>query len=252
MMAEVNFLAGKLQLKEHLPIRGQDTIAQRALEPGTKGFTGGIDTLNYSFGFAHSGRFRVITKLEDDHYQSMGLYRGNQSMEEFIERLSQIKSTINTNDAYRIATNWLALMDIDVDQLQRKNPLKIQQEYFQSEKSGEIPLPLFHVEWGEEGRDGLGHTKLPMIKIMISGINGELLSFYQRTDSYSKRPSILIKDLDKLLAIPDAEYLKYSPLERSNLVARFAAITYPTSTNELHSLSSQTNAPAETNLPAKK
>jgi hypothetical protein len=105
MMAQVNYYSGKLQLREHLPIKQQDTIMQNAVPLGTIGFAGRIDTAKYSFGFVHGGKVRIITKLEDSHYQSMGLYRGNEPLKEFMERFSQIKSTINTNDAYRLATN---------------------------------------------------------------------------------------------------------------------------------------------------
>jgi hypothetical protein len=40
--------------------------------------------------------------------------------------------------------------------------------------------------------------------------------------------------MDKLLAISNEEFLKYSPLERSNLVTRFAAVDYslPTKRSE--------------------
>ncbi len=57
--------------------------------------------------------------------------------------------------------------------------------------------------------------------------------------------------MDKLLAIPDEEFLKYSPQEKSNLVARFSAVTYPPITGESHGSLTQTNAPVQTNLPAK-
>ena len=86
---------------------------------------------------------------------------------------------------------------------------------------------------------------------MISGINGELLNLRQEDDSYSRRPFASIKDVDKLLAIPDKEFLKYTPEQRSNLVVRFSAVTYPTLTNKLHCSLLQTNASASTNRPAK-
>jgi hypothetical protein len=105
MLAQVNFLSDRLQLHEPHPIKNQNTIAQRAGGPFLDGFIGGIDTSEYHFGFIHSGKVIVITKLEDDRYQSMGLYQGNEPLKEFMERFSQIKSTINTNDAYRLATN---------------------------------------------------------------------------------------------------------------------------------------------------
>jgi len=66
-----------------------------------------------------------------------------------------------------------------------------------------------------------------VIDIQISGATGELLKLRQEDDSYSKRPASLIKDMDKLLAIPDEEFLKMSPLEQNSLIVRFAAVHYP-------------------------
>lgn len=235
MMVQANFLMSKLHLKESEPIRSQDIIAQRIHGPFLTGFIGGIDTTKYHFGFFDSGREIIITKLEDFHYQSMGLYRGNQSMKEFMERFSKIKSTIDTNDAYRLATNWLTTIGIDVERLQKENPVKVQQQFTLSKKGGEVPCPLFYVQWGKQGEDQFGHPRLPVIEVMISGINRELLHLIVGNDAYAKRPFALLKDTDKLLAIPDAKFLKYSSEERSNLVARFSAFNY-----------SQSNAPPTT------
>ena len=237
MMAEINYCANQLHLKEKLPIKEEDATMSNIFDPSIMGFAGRIDTAEYSFCFSKSGRLRFITKLEDYRYQSMGLYRGNQSTREFMEQLSQIKSTINTNDAYRLATNWLASIDVDLEKLQQEKPATVEQQFFESSK-GPVPVPLFYVNWGKEGRDELGHPMGPVVDIMVSGINGELLNLRQEDDSYSKRPAALIKDMDKLLAIPDAEFLKYSPEELSNLVTRFSTVKY-----------FQTNTVAQTHAP---
>jgi hypothetical protein len=260
MMAEVNYSADKLQLKERLPITDGDIIARRATDLGEIGFAGGIDTPEYHFGFVDGGKKRVITKLEDSRYGSMGLYRGDLSMPDFMEKLSSIKSTIDTNDAYRLATNWLIAIGMDVEKLQTHEPLSVEQQFTQSPKRGLVPAPLFYVKWGDRGNDELGHHIGPVVSIMISGINGDLLSLFIENGTYSKRPFVLIKDIDKLLAIPDEKFLKYSDAERSNLIVRFSAVTCPVFTNATHGmvlstiaaniLVSQTNALANTNAPA--
>ena len=272
MLAEINFCASRLHLTIDLPIKEQDIKAVAVFPPRVIGFAGRIDTKDYSFSFAKSGRLRFITKLEDG-YQSMGIYRGSQVLREYHEHMSKIKSTIDTNDAYRIATNWLVAVDVDVQRLEKAHPSTTRQQSFISwptnengyggirvDSEGNISpadgninrksLPLFDVYWGNGDRDKWGHAMGPAVDIMISGVNGELLKLRQEDDSYSKRPVSLIKDMDKLLAIPDEDFLKYSPTERSNLVARFAAVHYSASTNELRNLLSQTNAPAETIVPA--
>jgi hypothetical protein len=86
-----------------------------------------------------------------------------------------------------------------------------------------VALPIFDVIWGDR--------RHPVIDIKISGVNGELLELRQEDDSYSRRPADLIRNLNKLLAIPDEEFLKYTPEQRSNLVSEFAAVHYPPITN---------------------
>jgi hypothetical protein len=233
MLAEINFCADRLHLQADLPIKEQNLRVETVFPPRVIGFAGRLDTEKYSFSFAKSGRLRFITKLDDG--------RGDQSLREYLEHLSQIKSTINTNDAYRIATNWLAAIEVDPQQLEKEHPPTVKQQTFiswaeEGKPGTEIPLPIFDVKWGDWSH--------PVIDIQISGSTGELLKLRQEDDSYSKRPASLIKDMDKLLAIPDEEFLKYSALERSNLVVRFAAVHYPT----LNSQQYGTNTTASPNL----
>jgi hypothetical protein len=76
----------------------------------------------------------------------------------------------------------------------------------------------------------------------ISAVSGELLELNVGNASTCKGLP-LIKDLDKLLAISDEEFLKYSPLERSNLVVRFAAVHYPPLDNQLHGATNAVSSP---------
>jgi hypothetical protein len=200
--------------------------------PRVIGFAGRLDTDKYSFSFAKSGRLRFITKLDNG--------RGNKTLREYLESLAKTPSTINTNDAYRLATNWLAAMDVDLPRLEKEHPPTVKQQTFTSwaeegKPTTEIPLPIFDVKWGDWTR--------PVVDIEISGATGELLKLRQEDDSYSKRPASLIKDMDKLLAIPEEEFLKYSPLERSNLVVRFAAVHYPPLDNQLRDATNAVSSP---------
>lgn len=238
MMAEVNYFGQQLHLKGQFPTNTYGTTRQNVGDLGSLGYGGRIDTPEYSFGFVHEGAVRIVTKLEDNRYQSMGLYRGNEPIKEFMSRFYQIKSTINTNDAYRLATNWLVAIGIDLSALEKVEPVIIQQQMCRTSNGVEVPCPLFYVQWGKVEEDQLGHPQGPAITLMVSGINGELLSLRIENDAYSKRPLVLIRDVDKLRAIPDAEFLKYSPTEHSNLITRFIAVNY-----------SQTNALAQPHAP---
>lgn len=245
MLSEINYCCGRLHLKENLPVTPQTISFCRIFDPTLIGFDGRIDTKEYSFCFVKSGRLRFITKLEGRGHQDMGLYRGGQTMEDFMQRAATIKSSINTNDACRLATNWLCAVQVDLGRLQSEKTLIVEQQQFNRGISGSAPVPIFYVKWGDPVE--------PTIDVMISGVSGELLNLRQEDDSYSKRPASLIKDMDKLLAIPDDDFLKYSSLERSNLVVRFGAVQYSPSLGL--SASPETNAvspaPQKRNAPAK-
>lgn len=126
-------------------------------------------------------------------------------------------------------------MDIDVAKLEKVNPPCVNEYPIFYSKQGPVPSPLLTVDWKNPNASGYDPAE---ITVEISAVSGELLKVTAGDGSFSKRGQPLIKDLDKLLAIPDEEFLKYTPEERSNLVARFSAVDY-----------SQTNAPIQNNGP---
>ena len=238
MLAEINHSASRLQLPVDLPIKESDVKIATVSNPHVitrvrnlpieHGFAGGINTEKYSFNFIASGRLRYITRL-DGGYQAFSTTKvqGDLPTSDYLPQLAGIQSVIDTNGAYRLATNWLVAMDVDVQRLEKEQAVTVKQEF----GKGSAPLPIFEVRWGVGRIDNLGHPKSAAVDVMIAGDTKDLLHLRQNDDSYSKRPFVLIKDMDKLLAIPDEEFLKYSPMERSNLVARFAAVVYPVTTN---------------------
>jgi len=223
MLAEINFCSGRLHLSDNKPpLRRQDCTAIHIDAPSDFiKFAGLVTTKeSFSFSFVKSARLRYVVKLDNQGRQSFGIPRGeDETIVSCLERLSHMKSMINSNDAYRLGTNWLVAMGADLKRLEAEHPPVVEQQLWKSSPGGDVPIPLFYIWWGDDAASG--------VHVMISGLTGELLNLCQDDDSYSKRPSALIKDVDQLLAIPDEEFLKYSDLERSNLVVRFAAIQYP-------------------------
>jgi len=223
MLAEVNYCAKKLDLPVGHPISIRDLKIKEVAPPNIMPFGGRLDTEKYSFCFLETGRLRFRTKLKS----FAGL-----NMEERNRDLAEAKSIIGTNEAYQIATNWLDLAAVDLEKLGKRNTCEVRQQFFwNGDKNERQLLPVFDVRWG-----GWHNSK---IEVSIDGRNKSLLSVRLEDDSYSKRPESLIKDMDKLLAIPDEEFLKMSPLEKSNLVVQFAAIHYPAMDSPSHD---QTNA----------
>ena len=214
MLMEINYCASKLHLNARLPIKTEDvTVASIDNPKDLAGFGGHIDTQNYFFSFLHSGRLRFICELDASSRQSLGIYRrDDETRVQCMEELSHMRSMISSNDAYCLATNWLISIDIDLKKLEAEKPPVVIQQFLRS-GTNLVPVPLFYVKWGGDYD--------PAVAVMISGVNGELLNVRQEDDSYSKRPAVLIKNIDALLAIPNDEFLKYSPTECSNLVTRF-------------------------------
>ena len=220
MLAEANFNAETLDLPIERPIvssmRSSTYIAPISTL-ADDGFGGNIDAEGYAFG--EDGRpalgltgFRDITKL--DPFNGLSVAEQN-------ETLGGQRSLVGTNGAYQLASNWLALIEVDVPALEKTNKVEVEQRGFWGDGSP-APLvltPIFTVHWGAK------------VEVEVDGRTRQMLRITQHDDCFSRRPVELVKDLDKLLAIPDEEFLKYSAAERSNLVSRFSATTYVPVTN---------------------
>jgi hypothetical protein len=215
-LAEINFCCRQLHLKQDLPVVESDIRDCAIFGPQPTGFLGRIDTTDYSYCFGRNGGLRFIERLDWAEREHLTVHGDPNSVGDVLTRMSHLPSIVTTNDACRLATYWLQAVDVDLDRLQREKHVHVEQQRIINDQGGFDLVPLFYVIWGPD-RD-------ETIDVMISGINGELLSLRQEDDAYFKRPAMVITNIDRLMAIPDAEFLKYSPLERSNLVARFSNI----------------------------
>lgn len=217
LMMEINFCAGRLHIPGQLPVQQKDIKTAVVFPPTTRlGFAARVDTGEYSFSFA-KGRLRFVTRLDEKPA----------NLKEYLQRLSAVKASIDTNAAYRLATNWLLSIDVDLARLEKEHPPSVRQQTYspwpeEHRTNTEVPLPLFDVKWGDWDD--------PVVDVEISG-SGELLKLRQEDDSYSRQPVSLVKNVEKLFAIPDEDFLKYSAEQRSNLVTRFSAVTYSFSNN---------------------
>jgi hypothetical protein len=226
MLMEINHCASNLQLPGSLPLGEQDIRQSFIPRPELMGVGGRFDFDHYSFSFATrpgamETKLRYITNIRHPYHSTKG---GSPEMNAHLEGLTHAKSLIDTNGAYRMATNWLERLEVDVPKLNSERPLTITQTKWMNRS----PIPIFEVTWANNGgrlSNGMPDP-IPGVIVMVSGDTGELIHLRQEDLSFSKRPPALIKDLDKLLLIPDAEFLQYSSEQRSNLLARFAAVNY--------------------------
>jgi len=238
LVAEANFCTERLSLPVNRPIT-ENKLSYKFVTPpdilSLGGAGGRVDFGQYSFSEGHHPHFFIN---KNDPF-------GDLSAAEQNEMLSHKKSLINTNEAYQLATNWLASVDVDVSKLEQTSKWEVRQRWCFGDNGAKILLPVFYVRWGEWNE--------AKVEISVDGRNKDLLELRMMNHgAFSRHPTELVKNLDKLLAISDDEFRKYSPLERSNLIARFA-VNWPftmTSTVTNQSLmASQTNSFATTNSP---
>ena len=211
MLGEINFTCARLGLPVSLPIRTNDLTTVFICDYRLCKYGASVETRQYRFDFSESGRLCYVTRLTEP---------GGLSFFDYQRTLSSTNVSLSTNDAYRVALEWLRNMDVSVNRLEKEHPVMI--KFHLHSRSGEnVKVPVFRLDWGET----------PTVEVSLSAVSGDLLRLRQEDDSYSSRPAGLIQNVDKLLAIPDAEFLKYTPEQRSNLVVQFAAVQYPPTTN---------------------
>jgi len=256
MVAFVNHYAPRLNLPIDVPIKDQNIHKLGCTPPecGTNMtlFGGGFQIGKYSFGFQDgfmngaSGwvtPYFVIVKLEDDGLTSFGvpLLYPRESSVSVMERASRMQYTVNTNDLYRIATNYLVALEIDQKAFEKMNQLTIKPPIYHSPR-GLVPSPIMVAYWGEPALRDPGSNGFAF---KISSVTGELLEMNVGNASTCKGLP-LMKDIDlgNLMAISDEKFLKYSTLERSNLLVRFTGLHC----SDLH-CPGMVDAPTEINAP---
>lgn len=216
MLAEANFCSEALHLPSNSPIQREQIRQEYVGPPRLVRSLGSIDTDQYSFGFSESGRLRFVTRLNAF---------GKKPMREIHLELAEKKSAIDANQAYTLATNRLVAMSVDVAALEKKFQGKVQQRFFYSNgdpspplkaTTQKINLPIFDVTWGDPDS-----SNSPAIIVTIYGVTKELLQIRQNDESFSRRPARTLKNAERLLSIPDSEFLKYTPERRAELVMKF-------------------------------
>jgi hypothetical protein len=198
MLEDANEIATALGLPCRLPIFNQDLMSQSSAPPFCSQAQGCIDTSSYSFVFNSTGRMDFLTRLN---------FFGWEGWTNAFKRLANVPSHVGTNDAYRLATNWLSKFYVDVKALeQRETWIARRQRFLDSE------LPIWDVIWGDPG--------MPLAQVKIYGPTAVLMEIGWADNTLSVKPrrALKAKDFEKLLAITDEDFARYSVEQRSNLV----------------------------------
>lgn len=238
MLMEINYCAAKLKLPVQHRISPDSLRLAHVSNPFVTGFGGTLETDHYSFVFFKSGVLRRIVRI--NCFEKVPL-------RELQWKQSQMKSLISTNEAYQLATNWLSAILVDIAALEKSHPCVIEQTYFYpdarsisdslEERKRIVLLPIFHVNWGD--------VKNPTVQVSIFGPTKELLAIHIEDESFSLRPKELLRDVDKLLSIPDSEFARFSAKNRKDLMVRHRAVEY--GSVEKYSDKSNSQKPVGTN-----
>jgi hypothetical protein len=243
MISEANFFCNKTGLSSgHLFTESDLRNGSHVSPPNQRDFGGSILTDQYFFGFG-SGH------LANFYKRGFMPQHSSQAIRDRNLELAKFSSLIDTNGAYQLATNWLAALGVDVPLLERKYRRNfIQWKYYPEGKDGPgIMLPVYNIEWRGFILRSQPDRETRVVSLTIFGATKELVEYHVLDDSLFLRPriQIQIKDLEKLLAIPDEEFRGFDALQRSNLLFQFTGRVEsphaPASSDGVH--------PKETNPP---
>jgi hypothetical protein len=213
MVAEANHAIERLGIPQWKAF-GVTELSAHFVAPPRRSLGGSIETTNFFFGFAGDGKLRYIHCYNH-------LDRKLPLPDQYAQ-WAKLNSLIGTNEAYQVASNWLDRLEVDLAALERRHPPHVMQARLEGEQTpdGRTALvPRFEVAWGTNMWE-------PVVWVSIFGPTKEPLRIRIEDTAFLKRPKGLVKNPESLLAIKDADFARYTSLEKSNLVVKSAVSKY--------------------------
>lgn len=176
------------------------------------GLYGRIDTTNFEFGF-DQGRLLHVMRV------------GEPNVEYYANRLDDLvgkPSLINDVQAYELATQWLAAVEVDMTALGKLKWTVNQLHYLPHGATNAVALPLYYVDFGTKhfsANNNLKSFDKPLVSVEILGTTKELQDLTIAYDpSISRRPLLLITNVLDLIRTPDPpmKRLQSSPTVQTN------------------------------------
>jgi len=199
MVGEANFFARQLDLPCPKPIQ----VTRSFVRPPAFGFGGTLDTAQFFFSFNDSGKLWKIVKTD-------AVIHNPQSWPE----IKNTPTVIDTNGAYRLATQWLSRIDVDLAALDRRCFAQVRQQKFFDpaipRTLGPLPTnapmstaPLFRIHWFDRAQ-----TNYLIGEMAIDGLKKELLDWTLNDTALSRRPPLVITNAAELNGQPDPIFKK--------------------------------------------
>lgn len=206
ILGEANHASLQLNLPTPHPIEATNIIESFVGAPRF-GFSGSIYTTNFSFGVGHdNAKLWRITRMENgmDAFST-----------EMVHELKELrpKSLIDETGAYKLSTQWLSAISVNIPALEKKRALSIRHVHVQSttDASGYVFLPIYVVAWG--------NTNDPDVQVTILGSTKELLELVINNTSFSSRPPLVVTNADELQNQPAPSTIKDAPNQKGTLDA---------------------------------
>lgn len=153
---------------------------------------GNFETERYRFIF-EKGHLVTFEDLNYLNASDPAVLRGQ------VKTLSGKNSALNTNDVYRLSTNWLTKLGVDIAALENECSCTISQSKIkrpsakgQLSPTEEIHLPVFDIEWNPREAEPL--NSLFKCELKIDGNAKKLLRLYAGDGSIFGSPPMRIRD----------------------------------------------------------
>jgi hypothetical protein len=153
---------------------------------------GQIETTNFFFSFL-DGRLCDVERLSEHEVERYA---------RDLDKLVGQSSLIDTNDAYQLATQWLAAVDVDMPALNKLKWTVSQLHYMPHGATNAVTLPLYYVDFGSKhtsAQNNLPASDEPLISVEILGTTKELQELRFQDTSFSRRSQMFITNAFELV-----------------------------------------------------
>lgn len=196
LLNEANDAATALHLKESTPITGSE-LTDIVIDPpqvGEKiGGVGVVGTSNYEYSVAAGKKLSNITSSKLDSERAR-----HQLQTQYLWPINRC----DTNEAYQLATNWLAALRIDVQRLNRNCKLDVWWWRPDGAKTNQF-VPPYIVVW--KGADG------PAASVELFAPTRIIGQLNIASEEYIQRMPVIVTNAAELLKLPNASNSKTAP-----------------------------------------
>jgi len=220
MLTNCNLFVQQTQLPLDQPLSFTNIMLSRCsvAPPRLLGFSGGVQTEKYFFGFGH------------DHLANFWQWEFRpQNLRAKQIEWSQMTSQIGTNEVHTLAVSWLNNLGVDTQTMEQKYPCNITQKFYYKNSNGsltpldkaKVMLPIYIISWGSIPLESRPEYSMPAATMTIFGPTKELIEYHLLDDSLMLGPKLEVKDFENLLTISNAQFYKFDNMQRSNLIMQF-------------------------------